>query len=682
MLSTQQAQGEGVNGIGIPAGVGARRSAGLSRLILLTLAAGLLPGGCSPAGKAPAPALAEHLAQADRLARAGRPRGAAELLEKVRRSSAEGGAQGLPGKIAGYYLASGSNQGALRWAEAALAAPPRDLDALYVKGEASRRLADLETARGALGEVLRISPGHLHANLSMARLKFRASAPAEALSYFKSYFSTVGKDEPEDILATARLEYGRALRATGRHQEAADEFALLIEREPGRSEYYSELSATLYRMRLRKEAKFLEGIYKGLSQGSFEEYGVAKMRTEGREAQALAQQAVNRQRQRRFLDAFDSHRTALEANTGDARIPILYARYCLGFRRINEGLEVISAAINAGCRPLSSLWWEKGRLEAERGNWQAAADAFQSTLQAIGAQQDEGVRQGAAGAQANRFSAFLGLARSRVELGQHGAAAEAIEEARKLSAAAWEPSYWSGRSLLSRGESAAALRAFDEALRLCREGKMELPGDLTAYRAVALGRSGQGEGALEALLAQLEKAPGRVELYPEVIALCGGDAARKEWAGKRLGEMTANREKIDQLETKLQAVALEGSAGIYVELARAYSVFQQRVAYDCLFLASELDPANTGVLKDLLKIRKSPQEVFFRLRLLRRLLAAEPMNEPALYGIGEIFVKLHVRTGEARALVAEGLRKHPGSERLESLRKQLAGRPEPAGGGD
>ena len=91
------------------------------------------------------------------------------------------------------------------------------------------------------------------------------------------------------------MECGGAWRAAGRHKEAADEFAVLLEGEPTRSEYYSELSAALYRLRYRKEAKFLESIYKAFSQGSFEEYGVAKMRLQGREAQALAQQAANRQ---------------------------------------------------------------------------------------------------------------------------------------------------------------------------------------------------------------------------------------------------------------------------------------------------------------------------------------------------------------------------------------------------
>ena len=248
---------------------------------------GMLESGCRPAGKPPLAVPVEELAEAEKLARSGRPRGAAELLEKLTRDPAGGKSGELSAKIAGYYLASGASRSALRWSEKALALAPRDPGALYVKAEACRRLREMEKADKLLQEVLRISPGHPQASLSMARLKFRVSAPADALPFFETYFSGAGRDEPEEAHATARLEYGRALRAAGEHQAAADEFAWLLESEPSRSEYYSELSATLYRMRLRKEARFLEGIYRSLSQGSFEEYGVAKMRAEGREAQAL-----------------------------------------------------------------------------------------------------------------------------------------------------------------------------------------------------------------------------------------------------------------------------------------------------------------------------------------------------------------------------------------------------------
>ena len=632
---------------------------------------GMLESGCRPAGKPPLAVPVEELAEAEKLARSGRPRGAAELLEKLTRDSAGGKSGELSAKIAGYYLASGASRSALRWSEKALALAPRDPGALYVKAEACRRLREMEKADQLLQEVLRISPGHPQASLSMARLKFRVSAPADALPFFETYFSGAGRDEPEEAHATARLEYGRALRAAGEHQAAADEFARLLESEPSRSEYYSELSATLYRMRLRKEARFLEGIYRSLSQGSFEEYGVAKMRAEGREAQALAQLGVNRQRQRRYLDAFRAYQAALEANAGDARIPVLYARYCLGLRRIEEGTRVLAAALAAGCEPRASLWWEKGRLEVEGANWQAAVDAFQSVLEVspVG---------GSSGGDPAAFSACLGLARSLLELGKHAPAAAAIERARQLSPMAWEPPYWEGRSLLLKGEPAASLLAFDRALRLCREGKTEPPGDLAAWRAVAIGRSGDKKAALEILLARLEKAPGLLELYPEVIEFSEGAVAKTEWATRRFAEMAANQEKIDQLEAGLSERPLEESSGLYIELARAYSIFRRPEAYESLFLASELDPSNAGALKDLLKIRKKQQEVFFRLRLLRRLLAVEPSSEAALYGIAEIFVKLHVRTKEARELVAEGLRRHPASERLKVLQEQLAARP---GGG-
>ena len=631
----------------------------------------LLLCACTPAGPpGKGKGLAALLEEADRLARAGQPRGAADLLEEARGSGSLRASAVLGGKIAEYYLVCGSNQGALRLCDELLSAGPGNPDLLYVKGEAQRRLVNLAAAREVLSEALRLSPGHPRASLAMARLKFRTAAPVDALPLFEAFFAGKAENEAEELISTARLEYGRALRAAGRHQEAADEFAVLLEGEPTRSEYYSELSGALYRLRYRKEAKFLESIYKVFSQGSFEEYGVAKMRLQGREAQALAQQAANRQRQRRFLAAFESHRNALAANSGDARIPGLYARYCLGFRRFDEGVEVISSAIAAGCRPLSGLWWERGRLEVGRRDWQAAAGAFRSTIAAIETEHSQGDRGGSERGQANGFSAYLGLARSLIELGRGDSADEAISQAGRFSPSAWEPSYWRGRNLLAAGEAPAALRAFEEAARLGRIKGLEPTADLVAWTVVARARAGAG-GALEELVAQLEKAPGRLELYPEVLALCGEDPARREWARKGLEEMTANRAKLDVLEAELQGRSLEESAGIYTELAAAYSKFKEPGAYEYLFLASELDPMNAALLKRLLNIRSRPQDVFFRLRLLRRLLAAEPLNESAPWGMAEIFLKLHVRLAEARALVEDGLGKHPGSTRLESLRARL-----------
>ncbi len=630
-------------------------------------------GGCSPAeppGSAKSPA--GLLAEAARLERAGRPRGAAELLEKGIGDTGAPGALEVNGKIAEYYLASGSSQAALRFCEKVLSANSRNPDALWIKGEARRRLVELDGAREALSEALRLAPGHPRASLSLARLKFRADDPVDSLPLFEAYFSSPEKSRDDEMAQTARLEYGRALRAAGRHQAAADQLAVALEREPTRSECYSELAAALYRLKHRKEAKLIEGIYRVLSQGGFEEYGVAKMRLQGREAQALAQQASNLQRQRRFLDAFHSHRNALAANETDARIPGLYARYCLAFRRTEEGLKVISDAMAAGCRPLSGLLWERGRLELGRGGWQASAAAFRSTIGALDSENAPGERLGPERGQANRFSAQLGLARCLLELGQRAPALEAIAAARELAPAAWEPSYWRGRSLLVAGEPAAALEAFTEAGRLCEAGGGERSADLAVYTAVADWRSGRGAAALEVIVAQLKKAPGRLELYAELTDPAVRDAARQAWAGKRLKEMKANQGRIDRLEAELQGRPLEASAAIYAELASAYSRFREPGAYDYLFLASDLDPANVIVLKNLLNIMSRPQDVFFRLRLLRRLLAAEAGSEAALYGMADIFLKLHVRLDEARKLVQSGLDSHPDSSRLRTLQTQLA----------
>lgn len=650
------------------------RSQGAVGAGILFIALAFVFYGCSPSPGPPAgeKGLAGLCEEAERLAHAGRPRGAAELLEKGLGDDPDRGAAGLYGKIAGYYLTSGSNQAALRYCAQALSGEERNPDVLAVKGEAQRRLVDLDGSRETLSEALRLAPGHPRASLSMARLKFRVEKPGDSLALFETFLSGAIKPGDDALSLTARLEYGRALRAAGRHQEAADQLAVLLEAEPTRSESYSELAAALYRLRRREEARFIEGIYKTLSQGSFEEYGVDKMRMQGREAQALAQQASNRQRERRFLDAFHSHRNACAANQGDARIPGLYARYCLGFRRIDEGLEIISAAIATGCKPLSGLLWERGRLESGRRNWQAAAAAFRSTLQAIDTESGQDADRPQRPGQANRFSAFLGLSRSLIESGEYEQAREIITKAARLSPAAWEPSYWRGRGLLASGDPAAALAAFEDARRLCRSRGDEPGEDLKVYTAVANWRASGDAAAGEEIVARLAQAPGQLDLYAELASSAVKDAGRRAWARKTRAEMVENQEKIERLEARLQKRSLEESAGIYIELADAYSKFRERAAYDYLFLASDLDPANTPALKRLLSIRASPQEVFFRLRLLRRLLAAEPSSEGALYGIAEIFMKLHVRLEEARKLVAAGVRSHPDSARLRSLRERLS----------
>jgi tetratricopeptide (TPR) repeat protein len=638
----------------------------------IAVALALVFCGCSPGGGSAGPKEpARFFEEADRLARAGRPRGAAELLERSLEGARFSPSPAVHGRIAEYYLASGSNQAALRFCEKALSADGRNPAALAIRGEAHRRLVNLDDARSALYEAIELAPGHPRASLSLARLEFRAGKPLGALSLFDTYFSAKEGAADDELSRTARLEYGRALRAAGRYQDSADQLAIALEQEPTRSECYSELAAALYRLKRRKEARLIEGIYRTLSQGSFEEYGVDKMRLQGREAQALAQQASNQQRQRRFLDAFRSHRNALEANKKDARIPGLYARYCLAFRRTREGLDVISAALAAGCRPVSGLLWERGRIETARKDWSAAAEAFRSTLQAIVAENGSDDRQGPGRGQANRFSTQLGLARSLLELGHRGPALEAITAAQKLSPSAWEPSYWRGRWLLSGGDPGPAVEAFEAAEGSCRRQGLQAPDDLAAYKAVASWRSAHEPGALEALVAQLERSPGRLALYAELMGPGVQDAARQDWAREQFAEMKANRARIDQLESRLQDTPLASSAGIYTDLAEAYAKFRERGAYDCLFLASDLDPANAIVLKNLLRIMSRPQEVFFRLRLLRRLLAAEGDSEAALYGMAEIFLKLHVRLDEARKLVQSGLDRHPENERLKALQVQL-----------
>ena len=91
------------------------------RRVAATLVLAITFCGCSPGGdSAGRKERVRFLEEANRLARAGRPRGAAELLERSLEGARFPSSPAVYGRIAEYYLASGSNQAALRFCAKAL----------------------------------------------------------------------------------------------------------------------------------------------------------------------------------------------------------------------------------------------------------------------------------------------------------------------------------------------------------------------------------------------------------------------------------------------------------------------------------------------------------------------------------------------------------------------------------
>ncbi|MBI4603320.1 MAG: tetratricopeptide repeat protein, partial [Planctomycetes bacterium] len=298
------------------------------------VAAAMLAAGCGkdPSGKptAPPPDLKALVAQADAMAARGLNVEAALHLKPWLESfpQSERGAAQL--RVARFYHGGNVHDLSLKYAEAAIAAGTVDPEALYITGDAQRTLFKAE-ARATLERLLALEPGHCLGRLSLARLLFRAADPASSLPLFESYFEAAAPDDPHQPVAV--LEHARALRAAGRCQEAADRFAMLLEQDPLDAKLYSELASALYRLKLRKEARFVEEIYKLVSQSSFDEHVEARLRETGATAFALGQQAANRTRQRRYLEAFTAYRRAIEVDPVDPRLRIYLADLCIQFRR-------------------------------------------------------------------------------------------------------------------------------------------------------------------------------------------------------------------------------------------------------------------------------------------------------------------------------------------------------------
>ena len=290
-------------------------------------------------------------------------------------------------RAARYYHRGNVSNLALKCAEEAAAQGASGPEVAYITGDARRTLSE-PGAREILEKLTREHPDHALARLSLARLLFRADDPAAALPHFAAYFAKASPGDPEH--GEALVEEGRALRAAGRLEEALDRFARRLEAEPLDKELYSELASTLYRMKRREEGKFFERIYKTISQSSFEEHVEKGLLESGSTAFALGQRALNRTRQKRFLEAFRSHEAAIISNPADPRLRIHHADLCLKFRRRREARETIETALRLHPRPRSGLLLTLGTVLAEEEKPAEAVRILDDAAKALAEEGDLG----------------------------------------------------------------------------------------------------------------------------------------------------------------------------------------------------------------------------------------------------------------------------------------------------
>jgi tetratricopeptide (TPR) repeat protein len=453
---------------------------------------------------------------------------------------------------------------ALPAAREALRLGQKDPDLLWIEADCMRQLE--QSFRG--GEVPRAARGRAEPHgrqAGLARIRMRSEDPVSALPLFDEYFRAASP--LDDDAKIARLEHARALKIAGRYQQAADRYAELLEVEPLESVYYSGLAEVLYRLKLRKEARRVEGIYRLLSQGSFEEHVEERLRETGNTAFALGQRAANRLRQKRYLDAFRSYLQALELDQDEPRFRMFYADLATQFRRLPEARKVLEVALERKLQPASGLWWMLGRVALEEKRWIDAASAFQKGLEALSREGDAG---GTEKGQASAFSLSLSLARAALESKDTGAARAAADLARKSAPSSWEPIFWQARAQLAEEHATEAARLFEEAAARGGRAASDLL-DLQLYSALALEKLGRAPEAIARLEALRQAHSGSRLVLAELARLLAGDAAR-------LPPIASALARIDEQEASVRTLEAALASRASRSLARSIWIWRKRTS--------------------------------------------------------------------------------------------------------
>lgn len=633
----------------------------------------LVLGGCS--GEAGGPGEASpgertdsspgSLERARELVDSGRARESISILKKL---GPEAGPRAQAILARAYHRSERWNQ-SIESTDKALLERPKDPDLLYLKADGLRSIEEPQAARKILEEILERAPNHWEAKLSLGRILQRMTSSAEALPLFEAYL----RDAPADhhLAETARLEYGRALRSLRRHQDAADQFAGLLEEEPSNNIYYSELSSTLYRMRLRPQARLLEEIYRVFSEQAFEEHVEKGLFASGRDGIAMGQRAWNMRNQKRFLESFNAYEEALALNPADPRIKIYYADLCLKFERHGQALQLIDRELRKppGPAPRSGLLAARGKILLFAGRNQEAAQALKKASEVL---RREGNLGGYARGQADGLSLYNNLAEALINLGDNTEAGKLLAAIRKSATGNPRYLYLAGKLSLKSGRNASALGYLEQAIRIQKESTAPLE----AWKAAALARSGKVDAALSLLL-QLPVTAGGPEVFELVMATLPPEHSERVNLEKMKSRSKLADKRLSDLQGRLQALELGDAAcaRIFTELGSIYEGQGNPAALDYYFLASDIDPSNPDVLRKLLNQLEERRHYFTRMRLLRRLSEAAPGDSQALASLCGLYLDLHIRLNEAHdmALRCLAARPDPDSHLLASRASLLQG---------
>ncbi|MEM7233192.1 MAG: tetratricopeptide repeat protein [Planctomycetota bacterium] len=583
------------------------------------------------------------LERASSLASQSRVLDAAKMLEASAIKGAESHRKALFSLAAVYYEKAKNPDATIRTAGEAEKRGSKVAPFLLAYGRALQKNSRLAEAEVVLRRLCDAHPEFGEGAVALAEVIFRLKDAESALPFFERYMKSPSADR--DVHEAALREYARTLRAARRYSEAVDIFALLLERHPTDYSLYSELSRALYRMRKRSSAKFLESVYRELSQRDFDETVEERLIESGMIALALAQGALNLEERKLFLEAYRAYSRALSLKHNDSRPDQFFAFFLLRIERTKEAHETIRAAIDRGAKPQSGLWYWLGRVQIEQGQAAAARSSLQKSLEIL---KQEGDLGGYQKGQAPYFALGASIARVQVLEGQ---ARSAVESFARLQgdpeAKRAEFLYWSGRASFESGDTSDAIPRLTAAAHVTAQG-VDDEHILAAryYLALAHARAGDQQKARASAVLALRDDPSRIAAYEKLIEWTP-DPAKQAQIRQQMDRAKGLVAQIAPLKKQLQEVSLEKAAGLYAKLGELSLRLKTAGGLDFLYLASDLDPTLLSAARGLVSRLKAPSQVFLRLRYFRRILEQEPENPPALFAFAEVYSKLHVRLKEA-----------------------------------
>ena len=668
---------------------GVRRS-GRRRILVLVVLLGSVAPGCDRDGEEPAPH-ATAASPAERMA----------ALE-ARLAGASGTERGrLLAEFARLQLDAGHDDRALASAREAERLGVATAEVLHVAGESLHRRLDLVAARATLERAVASDPSHSGARRTLAAVLTRQGEFERAVALWED-LRDEGAPATDEIASL--LDYGRALRGAGRRQDAADCFARVLENDPAETAAYSELAQTLYRMRLRREARFVEEIYQDVSQRAFEEHVGEGLARSGRVLFALGQRAYLRTTERRFLDAIRLYEEALALEEKDVRIAIHHATLCARFFRHREADAALEAALEEGTEPRSGVLFTRARLLLERkggDEGERARAALPELEGARGALEREVDQGGEAKGQAPVLGLALVEAKAALLAGRLERAGGAVARAGKLAPDRWETHYWRGRVALQAGDLEAAERAFQDAER--RDAAATFA-ELSYWYGHLLERLERRDDALLRYQTALRADLADTRPLAAIVPLLPPGASDTARAHDLLDEARRRESVLRDLEERIDRTPLTDCGPLYLEHARSALAVSPAAAVDTLFLAADLMPSNTEVRELLLRSLRHPSDTFRRVALLRRLLELDPGNLEAAMSLAGIELQLHVllddaeklarrvhaarpsalsyrllaevllrreRAGEALRLIEEGVKEHPNDSPLRDALERV-----------